>query len=148
LIEGGVARAFGVVADAGERLVGALPPLLGYVGGLLVTDGVWREDTFAAGDLGPDDDRGAVPVAVAEVGALPAAVAWQLVDDGDPAGGVDAPVAQGGAAAVVVDGLRRGLDPVGDVVDSGFELVRVAAEPRLGHLRCQDFEVCPESHGE
>jgi hypothetical protein len=26
------------------------------------------------------------------------------------------PVAQGGAAAVVVDGLRRGLDPVGDVV--------------------------------
>jgi hypothetical protein len=108
--------------------------------GCWFADGVWREDAFAAGDPGPDDDRGAVPVAVAEVGLLPVAVAWQLVDDGSPGCGVDAPAAQGGAAAVVVDGLWRGLDPVGDAVDSGFELVWVAAEPCPGvHLR--DAEV-------
>lgn len=91
LIESGVARASGVAADAGERYVGALPPLLGYVGGLLVADGVWREDAFGAGDPGPDDDRGAVPLAVAEVGGLPTAVASQLVGDDGPAdvGGQD-----------------------------------------------------------
>src|SRR6266566_3976221 len=49
LIDGGVARVSGVVADAGERSVREYPPLLGYVGRLLVADGVWREDAFAAG---------------------------------------------------------------------------------------------------
>ncbi|MFV2102353.1 hypothetical protein [Micromonospora sp. LOL_024] len=39
LVEGGTARVSGVVADAGELDVGALPPPFGHVGGLLVADG-------------------------------------------------------------------------------------------------------------
>jgi len=85
----------GRVGEVEVPHVGAAFAPGGVAAGVALLDHAGREDMLAAGDAGPDDFRGELAFAVADLRAEGAPGAWELTDDLLPGRFVDVPVVQG-----------------------------------------------------